>query len=369
MFIDMLFDNATTFKAKIDDVTGFLTAPVALARTGVQHYMGIELGLTDRATEQIGVYRPAVEVFHPDSIKSFVNLVVTNNHPTEVVTTDNVKSLQKGQVSQVTQNNNVLEGVVTITDKNQIKETQNGKVEVSVGYSNNLKEEKGAFDGVQYEFVQTEIRANHLAIVDAGRCGSACRLTMDKKQKELVMQITIDGILYKVEDEQLAQAILKQQKAFKDAEEEMKKKMEKKKEEDEEEIEKLKKEKEKEKATADALKAKQVSDADLNKLVGDRASLLAEAKAILGDKMPDCTDCPQDIKTLVVETILPDMDLKDQSIDYINAAYDIAIDTFKKAKKSLDSLEKNFKDKDGKEITRDSARDKYMKDNLKIVEV
>lgn len=354
-------DQGQPLNSKVDKTTGFLTAPVKLARTGVQYYLGIELGLKDRTREQIGVLRSSAEVLHTDSIKSFVNLVVTDNHPSGFVTIDNVKQLQKGQVSEITKNIDGLSGVVTITDKDQIKKITEGKVEVSVGYSNQLKEEKGVHDGNEYEFVQTKIRANHLAIVDAGRCGPSCKLTIDSNKKEMFMFITIDGIQYNTEDAQLKQAIERQQAAY-DAKFE---KFEKKEEESEEEKKKLKAEKDKAEAEKDAAEKEKVSDADLNKLIADRAELLTTAKSILGDKMPECTDCSLEIKTAVVDYVLPDMELDGKSKEYIDAAFDMAIKKTAKADKSLDKLEKDFiKNKDGEKITRTSARDSYMKDQL-----
>jgi len=362
----LLLDDSSPFLSKIDPDTGFLTAPVTLARTGIQYYMGFEIGLKDRAFDRIATYRSPEEVFHPDSIKSFVNLIVTDDHPAGIVTVDNVKKLQKGQVSEIVKNDTVLSGIVTITDKEQIKKAEGGKAEVSVGYKNKWKAETGICDEIQYEFVQTNIRANHLAIVDAGRCGPACRLTMDNEPKEKVMiMITIDGIQYKVEDAQLAQAIQNMQSLY-DAETG---KLEKKLTEEEEEKLKLKKEKDKAEAEKDALEKEKMSDSDLSALISERAELLTQAKTILGDKMPECVDCPQEIKTMVIDHVLPDMELDGKSEDYINAAYDMAIKKQDKADDSLKNLEKDFvKDKDGNKVTRDSARKKYMKEQLDIEE-
>ena len=44
---------------------------VPIARTGVQKYLGKELGLNDRADEIIKVYRTEEEVFNPKTIASF----------------------------------------------------------------------------------------------------------------------------------------------------------------------------------------------------------------------------------------------------------------------------------------------------------
>lgn len=360
--VDFAFGDSAPLKASISDSTGFLTAPVVLARTGVQYYYGFELGLDDRAGEKIGVYRSPEEVFHPDSIASYVNLVATDDHPSELVNTDNVKKLQIGTVSDVKSFSGTLNGIVTITDKKEISKIQKGKQEVSVGYSNNLKKVSGTIDDEKYEFVQTNIRANHLAIVDAGRCGPACRLTLDHKGDENMI-IIIDGIEYNVEDKQLAQALTKQQATFDAEKEEMAKKFKKKSEEDEEEKAELKKEKDKAKASADALKDSQLGSEALNKMVSDRAQLLTEAKRILGDKMPECVDCPVELKTAVIDHVMPDADLEGKSTDYIDATYDIAVKTAKKVADSLEKLGGDFfVDKEGKKVTRDSARENYLTD-------
>ena len=361
----LILGDAEVFKATEDKTTGFLTSKVKLARTGVQHYMGFELGLADRALEKVGVLRHSDEVFHPDSIKSFVNLIVTNNHPNELVGVDNVKKLQMGTVSEVSEDRvgEVLSGIVTITDKDQIKKLKDGKVEVSVGYENDLIPKKGIHDGVKYEFAQTKIRANHLAIVDAGRCGPACKITMDNK-KEKPVKITIDGIEYDVEDAQLAQAIRNQQTSF-DAENEGLKEKLKKSEEDKEEMEKKK---DKAEASKDAMAKTVLDDSAINTLVSERATLLTTAQGILKDKMPECTDCPKEIKTAVIDAVLDMGDLSTKSADYIDAAYDLAVKKAAKAKDTLDDLGKDFQTKDGKKVTRESARQGYMKDQLKIVE-
>ncbi|MCP4566983.1 MAG: DUF2213 domain-containing protein, partial [FCB group bacterium] len=170
---------------------GFLTAEVTLARTGVQQYYGFELGLLDRALELIGVYRPPEEVFHPESIKSFANLVVTDDHPKDFVSVKNVKKLQMGSVSDVKKKDEAhLGGLVTITDAKQIIKAKDGKNEVSVGYHRDLIPEVGEDSGKKYEFVMRNIRANHLAIVDAGRCGAACKLTLDSKKESNMFKVT-----------------------------------------------------------------------------------------------------------------------------------------------------------------------------------
>ena len=135
----------------------------------------------------------------------------------------------------------------------------------------------------------------------------------------------------------------------------------------------MKKEKEKVESQKDAATKSVLSDEDINKLVDDRAILLVDARSILGDKMPDCGNCPKEIKVAVVDEVLDMGDLSGKSDDYIDAAYDMAIKKVKKTKDSLDNLTGDFKkqsDKNKKtEDTREGSRDKYMKDHLGIEEV
>lgn len=357
----LLFDKNSNLNLKLDSTTGFLTAPVTLARTGVQYYMGIELGLEDRAIEKIGIVRPSSEVFDKKSMESFVNLVVTDDHPNKPVTSDNVKQLQVGSVSQIENDTTTLKGIITITDKAMIEKIKSGKVQVSVGYQNDLKKESGHFGGEEYEFVQTNIKANHLAIVDVGRCGPDCKLTTDKKGVKTV-KVTIHGITFDTENEALVQAVNKLVATHDEETKNLKEQFKKKEEEDEEEKKKMKKEKESADAKADILEKSKLSDADISVLVTERAELLADARAILGDKMPKCVDCPKEIKTLVVDHLLPDLKVSDQTDDYLNASYDIAVAKFKKAEKNGDKLKNDFKQDKEVETTRQTARDKYMKD-------
>jgi len=308
------------------------------------------------------VFRSPEEVFKEDSVASFVNLVVTDDHPLGPVTVDNVKELQRGQVSHVVAENPVLKGIITITDKEQVAKALDGKIEVSVGYSNDLVPKKGTYDGQYYEFIQTNIRANHLAIVDAGRCGSACKLTIDQKEAVMI-KITIDGIEYEV-PEQVAQAFNKYDAAMKkrvsDAEAAAALSEE----------EKLKMEKEKEKAngTADALKKQVLDDDAIAALVAKRADLISVAKGILGDKYADltkdCGTCDTKLKAAVIGHVMPDTDVAGKSDDYVAAVFDVAVASHGKAKDSLDKLGNELTDDKGNKVTRDSARNTYLQKTL-----
>ena len=140
---------------------------VPVARTGIQEYLPEELGLGS-GSGMIPVYRPAEEVFSPEAIASFEGMPVTNDHPPDEVNIHNIRRLQMGHAQNDRrgsgEESDLLLADLVITDPGLIDAILNGKREISCGYTYELDEENG-------QYIQRKIRANHVAIVDAGRAG------------------------------------------------------------------------------------------------------------------------------------------------------------------------------------------------------
>lgn len=147
---------------------GFLICRnVPIARTGMQEYRGREVGLdTD---EIIEVWRPESEVFDPAAMASFEGKPVTNDHPTELVTPDNVVRYEMGHIQNVRRGSgefaDFLLGDLHIHDAELINAVRNGKRQISCGYECEYIEEDG-------KLYQSHIRGNHVAVVDEGRAGA-----------------------------------------------------------------------------------------------------------------------------------------------------------------------------------------------------
>lgn len=207
------------FETKIDDSTGFLEVNGVIARTGVQEYYGLELGqkYIDEYNldpmKKYGVYRPKEEVLKKESLDTYINKSITDNHPKEFVTVDNVKELSKGSTSTITtfekDGIDYIKGRLTIKDKATINKALSGKVELSPGYTQTLIKSEGEFKGRKYDFMQTDIKINHIALVDKGRCEGQCKITTDNyniienentKKGKSMPQITIDGVSHEVTD-------------------------------------------------------------------------------------------------------------------------------------------------------------------------
>gem|GEM_PF-399325 len=142
---------------------------VPVARTGTQEYLPEELGLPPNHPQMpVPVFRPEEEVFSPETIASFEGMPVTNDHPPDGVTVENIRALQRGHAHNVRrgsgEESDLLLADLIITDPRLIEEILAGKREISCGYTYVLSEENG-------QYIQRQIRGNHVAVVDNGRAG------------------------------------------------------------------------------------------------------------------------------------------------------------------------------------------------------
>ena len=213
--------NITTEREYTDE--GFLKVPARISRTGIQEYLAVEMGLTDKDPKDIvRVYRPEDEVFTDESLTSFANKPVTNNHPPELVNSRNSRQYSVGMSGpEVTRDGMFAKTVLHVTDEDAIKNIESGKVELSNGYTADIEWTPGVTpDGEQYDAIQRNIKGNHIAIVERGRAGPACRVAdnLPTLGDEVTMaKITIDGVDFEVSD-QAAQAVGKLQERLKDSE-------------------------------------------------------------------------------------------------------------------------------------------------------
>lgn len=169
---------------------------VPVARTGTQDYLPEELGLSPGAS-LVSVYRPEEEVFSPETIASFEGMPVTNDHPPEGVDVSNIRALQKGHAHNVRrgsgEESDLLLADLIITDPGLISLImEEGKREISCGYTYELREENG-------QYVQRKIRGNHVAVVDAGRAGPRVSIKDSKvnepERSSTVMKKSLSKIL------------------------------------------------------------------------------------------------------------------------------------------------------------------------------
>lgn len=349
------FEVNTASKRVYDDMTGFLRVPGRVARTGVQTYLRSELGLDGNPLEKVNVFRSPEEVFADGYLKSFKDADITNDH--HMVDADSFKSVSVGHSTSEgykdPEDDSFVICDLIIKDKDVIQKIESGKVELSTGYTAEYVPSKGVYNGIQYDFEQKNLKVNHVAIVDRARAGRQAKI-FDSKGVAMSYQVMFDGESITVDSESTQKLI---QKAFDskqaevlalmDAEMEAKKKADKMEAQKDEKEEELKKE-------------KMAKDAALEELgVYKRNELIASIQSMDSEFACDA-DSELEIKRAFL-TKTRDTDMSEKSEAYIDAAFDLALESKAKveakAEAVADSLE-NFGSIG--EVTEDSANDGYL---------
>ncbi|MGV6394520.1 DUF2213 domain-containing protein [Pseudomonas caspiana] len=324
--------------------SGYLETFARTARTGVQQYLGAEVGRPDLG--MVNVYRDQADVFSKDSLGTFSKIPVTNDHPAKPVTAANWKTVAVGTTGdEVLRDGEYLKIGLKITDGAAVQAVHSGKRELSVGYSCDLVWEDGeAPDGTKYQARQTNITANHIAIVARGRAGSrACigdswpTSSPTPEAKPMTLKtVTVDGIPVEVTDQgaiviaTLQQRLVDASKTLTDAQAGHATAISTK------DTELAKKD-----AEIDDLKSKQVTDAQLDERVKARGDLIAKASAIVDGEYAGKSD--SDIRKAVVVAKLGDAAIAGKSEAYIDARFDILAD-----EAAQDPLRQHFQARDTK---------------------
>ena len=167
---------------------------VPIARTGVQEYLGQELGITDKYDQYIKIYREEEDVFAPEAIASFEGKPFTNNHPEPMVDVNNLPLYGKGHAQNIrrsTTEPDLLVADIVATDPVTISEIKNKiKREISSGYDCYYVPYK---DGYR----QVEIRGNHIALVSKGRAGDRVSIkdNLDERKNKMAKKNILAAML------------------------------------------------------------------------------------------------------------------------------------------------------------------------------
>ena len=341
-------DTATLDGAPRETGNGYMVATVRAGRIGVQDYAGHEVGRPDLAT--VRVFRGEDEVFAASAMASAAHRPMTVDHPGVTVDATNWREHAVGFTGgEVARDGDYLRLPLMLADATAIREVGTGKRELSFGYDCALDWTPGtAPDGQTYDARQTGIRINHLAIVDKGRAGPACRIGDSSNPKEgqdmNVRTVTVDGLSIQTTD-QGAQALEKLQGQLADAASKLTSR--------DGQIaaltsahEKALGSKDGEIATlrADHAKAIEAKDGEiaglsakvsdtvgLDAMIAAREATIAGARRILGDAFDPKGQTDATIRRAAVVKRLGDVAVNGKSDDYVQAAFDTLTATAAKA--------------------------------------
>ncbi|OES45239.1 hypothetical protein BA724_04315 [Domibacillus iocasae] len=305
------------------DSFGFLTVTAPITRPGVFPYQRQD------GTVQYEAKLPD-DVFSDLAIYSARAKPVTDGHPNEEVTVDNISRYSKG----MTHTDSRVEGgmlvvSMTVTDAALMDRIFSGEQsEISIGFLSDIVEQRGTYQGDEYGYVQKNIDINHVAIVDRGRAGPKVAIRADSDAWQIDNEsggkpnmpvYKIDGKDYEVDptvkaymDAQDAKLLVADSKV--------------------KEYDSLKGRFD---AQAVALEAaqKEAKDAKENQMSADeldqkveaRVALIAGAKPLLEDSFDFKGKSEREIKEAVILKAKPDFKGDGLSDDYVNAFYDATV--------------------------------------------
>ena len=169
--------NASAMDRREYDTNGwFEVKDNPLSKIGIFQYSGGSISPECEQDKIYNVYRPAEELSTEECINSFKLLPWIDNHvmlgsEDEGLTPAESKGIQGVIGEDVYFDGEYLKGNIKVFSEAMSSLIANGKKELSCGYRCRYEYAPGTYDGVAYDYVQREIRGNHLALVENGRMG------------------------------------------------------------------------------------------------------------------------------------------------------------------------------------------------------
>ena len=290
-------------------------------------------------------------VFDEGFIESTKNIPIYVKHQTNpdgTLIKDRVKmdELAVGHTGDSPVGDNIfLATDVNIVKKDGIDAVNSGIRSFSVGYECDLVKESGVWCGMAYTRKQTNLRANHLALVPIARAGDAAVLRMDsedailcedatvavakdnkpnkgEEMAENMKTVKIDSVDYQAEA-QVIVALNQAQTKLDAAEKDLKATVEAK-SAIEAERDSFKERLDAAELKAKELEAKRLDEGVINERVNAKIALMDVAKKAEVEVKADMAD--MDIKKAVIAKVYPTAKLDGKDDAYVNARFDCAID-------------------------------------------
>lgn len=348
---NLYIEDRQTYKVSHREYTdeGFLRVPANVAKTGIQQYLRKELGLDGDPNDVVNVYRPEDQVFSDASLNTYALADVTYLHPPKLVSADSYKSVVAGVVASAgRRDGDFVVADLLIKDAQAIKKVESGVVEVSAGYTATYDQEDGVAPcGTPYQYVQRDIKINHVAIVPLARAGRQARIFDNKPEGKTMHKVTLDsGRSVEIQDEAVAllvtDAMERLQKEATDAKNQLQAKQAVI-DSQAEEITNLKAD-----SAEDKIKAR----------VAEIAQVTADALVIKADYVSDSLE-PVEIQRGVLAAVSPNRDFSDKEPSYIQAAFDMALEHAKASPEARNAAQlKNLAADGAKLVTKDSEKPK-----------
>lgn len=184
---------------------GYLQGRICVTGAGVFRYLADDGKIVGRLRDVEDVKKAT------DSLNG---KPVTLMHPSDEVKPENAKQLSVGMSATDASFDGLNNFVtITITDKNAIKAVENGDVKaISCGYTCDVTDNVGVWQGSSHQQKQTGIAYNHIALVKEGRAGDQVRFHIgdsaeffemfknQNKEEQPMKTINLDGVDYQADE-------------------------------------------------------------------------------------------------------------------------------------------------------------------------
>lgn len=186
-------------KNRVIDENGFLYVKKSpILKSGILEYYGEEFGKNDIDGVKIDKEKIYKVYISDDELRKSLNAFklkpIVEDHEWLGIDGKNAKGLQEGTTGEKAY---IEDGYLMIDLQfNNLDTIQkildNEKRELSASYENNLIK---APAGADYDFIATDIKPNHIALVERGRCGSDVKVFnnfINKKKENMALKLIVD---------------------------------------------------------------------------------------------------------------------------------------------------------------------------------
>lgn len=181
MKFKLIFDTKNSNREK--DANGFLHVKNChCTKVQIAQYLGCEISKDLIADKVYNVFRPEEELKKADTIQSLNGVPLQLEHHDDTAE----KPAQYTRIG-ATGTDAVFEfpylsNSLHFFNQKAIDLIESGeKCELSIGYDCEIHKESGEFEGVPYDFVQRNIKIQHVALVECGRAGADVKVADSKE--------------------------------------------------------------------------------------------------------------------------------------------------------------------------------------------
>lgn len=208
-----------------DDNGWYTVMDNPLSKAGVYTYSEASIVKGGDRTKRVGVLRAPEELNNEETIKSFRLLPWTDDHPTALLGAREqglIPAEAKGVHGTIGEDvyfkDDTLYGNVKVWSEALARSISSGKRELSCGYQCDFVRQDGVYNGQPYQYVQKNIRGNHVASVDKGRMGSDVRVmdaaekftfSLDMKESDMAAKDEKNGLVKQIGDKEPTETEMK----------------------------------------------------------------------------------------------------------------------------------------------------------------